>query len=285
MLKFFGLLTVIASVFGGFLLAKGQLAALWQPAEVLIVMGAAIGSYIISNPMPVLRDTLSQLKGIVSYEKEDPELYPQLFGLMNTLMGQIRSNGLKVLDEHIEKPFESSIFLTYPAVLRQPMLLSFLIDNLRLQSMGKLTSHEFQHLMDEEIHRLQEDRMRPSHAMHRTGEALPGFGILAAVMGIIITMGAIDGPLTMIGVHVAAALVGTFMGVFACYCLFEPAASAMAHLIDRKIAQLHCVKAIMVAQVAGKQPLLALDAGRRLIQEENRPTFLQLERYLSEEPR
>ncbi|MBY5991963.1 flagellar motor stator protein MotA [Ferrimonas balearica] len=283
MLKFFGLIIVVASVFGGFVLASGHLPALWQPAEIIIVLGAAIGAYIISNPSSVLKDTLGQLREIVSSEKEDPELYPQLFGLMNTLMVQIQLNGLKILDEHIEKPFESSIFLTYPSVLRQPMLLNFLVDNLRLQSMGKLQAHEFQHLMEEEIHRLQVDRMRPSHAMHRTGEALPGFGILAAVMGIIITMGAIDGPLTMIGVHVAAALVGTFMGVFACYCLFEPAASAMHHLIDRKIAQLQCAKAILVAQLSGKQPLLALDAGRRMIQEENRPTFLQLERYLAEE--
>ncbi|GAA4873105.1 flagellar motor stator protein MotA [Ferrimonas pelagia] len=285
MIKIIGLLVAVLSVFGGYALADGNLATLWQPAEVVIVMGAALGAHVLGNPAPVLKDTLGQIRELLTSEKEDPELYPQLFGLMNSLMLQIQVSGIKILDDHIEKPFESSLFLTYPAVLRQPLLLSFLVDNLRLQSMGKLSPHEFQHLMDEEIHRLEEDRMRPSHSLHRTGEALPGFGILAAVLGIIITMGAIDGPLTMIGYYVAAALVGTFMGVFACYCLFEPVASALHHQVEQKMAQLQCAKAIMVAQLAGKQPLLALDGGRRMIQEENRPSFIELERFLNEEQR
>ncbi|SHH17391.1 flagellar motor stator protein MotA [Ferrimonas marina] len=285
MIKILGLVVAIASVFGGYVLADGNLATLWQPAEVVIVIGAALGAHVLGNPGSVLRDTLSQTRELIAREKEDPELYPQLFGLMNSLMLQVQTHGLKVLDDHIEKPFESSLFLTYPAVLRQPLLLGFLVDNLRLQSMGKMTPHELQHLMEEEIHRLQEDRMRPANSLHRTGEALPGFGILAAVLGIIITMGAIDGPLTMIGYHVAAALVGTFMGVFSCYCILEPLSSALHHQVDQKMAQLHCAKAIIAAQLAGKTPLLALDGGRRMIQEENRPSFFELERFVSEEQR
>ena len=171
-------------------------------------------------------EMIEQIKEVFTKESEDPELYPQLFGLMNMLMTQIQSQGLKVLDEHIDKPNESSLFLMYPAVLDHPKVMQFLIDNLRMQSMGKIAPHDLEHILDEEIERIEEDSLRPSHAIGKTAEAMPGFGILAAVLGIIVTMSHIDGPITMIGVKVAAALVGTFIGIFACYCFFDPLAKA-----------------------------------------------------------
>ena len=222
MSKLLGLVIIMFSVFGGYIWAGGALVSLWQPAEILIIFGAGIGALVIANPKPVLIEMVEQLKELFRVEQEDPELYPQLFGLMGMLMSQIQAQGLRILDDHIENPNESSLFLMYPAVLEHPNVLSFLIDNLRLQSIGKISPHDLEHILEEEIHRIEEDRMRPSHALSKTAEAMPGFGILAAVMGIIITMSNIDGPITMIGVKVAAALVGTFIGIFACYCLFDP---------------------------------------------------------------
>ncbi|WP_076413067.1 flagellar motor stator protein MotA [Shewanella sp. UCD-KL12] len=283
MSKILGLVIILLSVFGGYVWAGGNLSSLWQPAEILIIFGAGSGALIIANPRAVLEEMLIQLKELISIEKEDPELYPQLFGLMGMLMNQIQSQGLKVLDEHVEKPRESSLFLMYPTVLEHPNVLQFLIDNLRLQSIGKISPHDLEHILEEEIYRIEEDRMRPSHALARVAEAMPGFGILAAVMGIIITMSSIDGPITMIGVKVAAALVGTFIGIFACYCLFEPVSKALEHLVERKSAQLRCVAAILTAFSKGKPPMLAIDAGRKQIQSENRPSFVELERWMVEQ--
>ena len=283
MSKILGLAIILFSVFGGYVWAGGNLISLWQPAEILIIFGAGAGAMMIANPRAVLVEMFTQLKELISIEKEDPELYPQLFGLMGMLMSQIQSQGLKVLDEHVEKPRESSLFLMYPTVLEHPNVLHFLIDNLRLQSIGKISPHDLEHILEEEIYRIEEDRMRPSHALAKVAEAMPGFGILAAVMGIIITMSSIDGPITMIGIKVAAALVGTFIGIFACYCLFEPASKALEHLVERKSAQLRCVAAILVSFSKGKPPMLAIDAVRKQIQSENRPSFVELERWMVEQ--
>ena len=283
MSKLLGLMIILFSVFGGYVWAGGTLASLWQPAEILIIFGAGMGALIIANPKPVLVEMYEQLKELVRIEKEDPELYPQLFGLMGMLMAQIQSQGLRVLDDHVEKPRESSLFLMYPTVLEHPTVLQFLIDNLRLQSIGKLSAHDLEHILEDEIHRMEEDWMRPSLALNKVAEAMPGFGILAAVMGIIITMSNIDGPITMIGVKVAAALVGTFIGIFACYCLFDPLSKALEHLVERKSAQLRCVAAMLTSFAKGKPPMLAIDAGRKQIQSENRPTFIELERWMVEQ--
>ncbi|GIU48798.1 chemotaxis protein LafT [Shewanella sairae] len=283
MSKLVGLVIIILSVFGGYMWAGGVLLALWQPAEILIIFGAGLGALIIATPRPVLMVMIEQLKEILKVEKEDPELYPQLFGLMSMLMTQIQMQGLKVIDDHVEKPRESSLFLMYPAILEHPNVLNFLIDNLRLQSMGKISPHDLEHILEEEIHRIEEDSMRPSHAIGKLAEAMPGFGILAAVMGIIITMSNIDGPITMIGVKVSAALVGTFIGIFACYCFFDPISKALEHLVERKSAQLRCVAAMLSAFAKGKPPMIAIDAGRKQIQIENRPSFIELERWLAEQ--
>ncbi|MGI2258630.1 flagellar motor stator protein MotA [Shewanella sp. GXUN23E] len=280
--KFVGLIVIILSVFGGYVWAGGLLGALWQPAEILIIFGAAVGALVIATPKPVLLDMLSQCRNLSS-EQEDPELYPQLFGLMSMLMTQIQSQGLKVLDAHIENPNESSLFLMYPTVLEHPQVLQFLIDNLRLQSIGKISAHDLETILEEEIHRIEHDALRPSEAIAKIAEAMPGFGILAAVMGIIITMSNIDGPITLIGVKVAAALVGTFIGIFACYCLFDPLAKALEHQVERDVTRLRCIAAMLSTFAKGKPPMQAIDAGRKQIQLENRPSFIELEQMLMEQ--
>lgn len=283
MSKLVGLLVILGCVFGGFAWAGGNLLALWQPAEILIILGAGVGSLLIANPRAVLLELWQQVRKVTSQDNPEPELYPQLFGLMNMLMGQIQSQGMKVLDAHIENPDESSLFLMYPVVLEHPQLLQFLVDNLRLQSIGKISPHDLEAILEEEIHRIEEDSLRPSQALGRMAEAMPGFGILAAVMGIIITMSKIDGPISLIGVKVAAALVGTFIGIFACYCLFEPLSKALEHQVERQISQLKCIAAMLTTFAKGKPPIQAIDAGRKQIQTENRPSFVELEKILTEQ--
>lgn len=280
MQKLIGLGLVVICVFGGFVMANGRLIALWQPAEMLIILGAGLGALFIGNSAAVLKETWRQLKGVMRSRKGDNELYPALLKLMHQLLEEARAKGLKALDEHVEAPFESPLFAQYPAVLAQPLLVHFIADNLRMLGMGRISAHEFEGLLEQEIGAIEDDLLKPSRAMHRVADAMPGFGILAAVGGIIITMQHLDGPLSSIGVHVAAALVGTFIGIFCCYCLFEPASSAMAEQVGRRISMLECVKAILAAHVGGKTPLLAVDAGRKTLEIDAKPSFATMESWV-----
>ncbi|MGY3866783.1 lateral flagellar motor stator protein LafT [Aeromonas bivalvium] len=281
MQKQLGLGIIFVCVLGGFMMAGGRLLALWQPAEMVIIFGAAIGSMFIGNSKEVLHEMWRQIKQVAKPNKEERELYRELLTLMHQLLEETRSKGLKALDEHIENPQQSSVFLMYPQIAEDPQLLGFIIDNLRLLGMGKISPHELETMLEQEIMAIEEEMLKPAHALHKTGEACPGFGILAAVMGIIITMQQLDGPLTAIGVHVAAALVGTFIGIFMCYCLLEPLSSAMEDLVKRRISLLMCVKSILLAQLRGKQPLLAVDSGRKVLEPDVKPSFMELEDWVT----
>jgi chemotaxis protein MotA len=278
---FIGVGLVLVCVFGGFMMASGKLIALWQPSEMVIILGAAFGSMVIGNSKEVLLELKNQLKAIIGKQENETEVYRELLTLMHHLLDEIRLKGFKALDEHIEAPSQSSVFLCYPCVEENPLLLTFITDNFRLMSMGKISPHELDTLLEQEIMVLEEEMLKPAHALHRTGEACPGFGILAAVMGIIITMQQLDGPLTAIGVHVGAALVGTFIGIFMCYCLLEPASSAMESLVKRRLAMLECVKAILLAHLRGKMPLLAVDAGRKTMDPNIKPGFSEMEEFVT----
>ncbi|MDO2948372.1 lateral flagellar motor stator protein LafT [Aeromonas simiae] len=282
MQKQIGIGVIFICVLGGFMMAGGRPIALWQPSELVIIIGAAIGSTMLGNSKEVLHEMIHQLKGVFkSNEAEEKESFRELLVLMHLLLEETRTKGLKGLDEHIENPQQSSVFLMYPQISEDPMLLGFIIDNLRLLGMGKIAPHELDAMLDQEIMAIEEDMLKPSHALHKTGEACPGFGILAAVMGIIITMQQLDGPLSNIGVHVAAALVGTFIGIFFCYCFLEPLANAMQENVKRRISMLTCVKSILLAQLGGKMPLLAVDAGRKVLEPEVKPSFTQLEDWIT----
>ena len=283
MQKFFGAITVLMCVFGGYMWAGGKLGAIWQPAEFLIIVGAAAGSLIIGNPPQVLKEMRQQVRATISGPRQEYEYYMELMALLNNLLETARSRGFKFLDSHIESPEQSSIFLAYPKVSNDHRLISFITDNLRLMGMGQMSPHELEGLLEQEIEAIQTEMLLPSRSMQRTAEALPGFGILAAVGGIIITMQAIDGSIALIGYHVAAALVGTFIGIFGCYCCLDPLSNAMAQRVRRNMTAFECVRATLVAYVAKKPTLLAIDAGRKHIQLDIKPTFNQMEKWLAEQ--
>lgn len=283
MQKFFGAIIVLLCVFGGYIWAGGNLGAIWQPAEFLIIIGAAVGSLIIGNPPHVLKEMRQQLRATMSNSKEEYEYHMELMALLHNLLETARNRGFKFLDSHIESPAQSSIFLAYPKVNQDHRLVSFITDNLRLMAMGQMSPHELEGLLEQEIEAIQTEMLLPSRSMQRTAEALPGFGILAAVSGIIITMQAIDGSIAMIGYHVAAALVGTFIGIFGCYCCLDPLSNAMAQRVKRNMTAFECVRATLVAYIAKKPTLLAIDAGRKHIQLDLKPTFNQMEKWLAEQ--
>lgn len=281
MQKQIGLGVIFICVLGGFMMAGGKPIALWQPAELIIIIGAAVGSMFLGNSKEVMHEMWRQMKLCFKSNKDEKEIYRELLTLMHQLLEETRNKGMKALDEHIENPQQSSVFLMYPQISEDPQLLGFIIDNLRLLGMGKITPHELDTVLEQEIMAIEEDMLKPAHALHKTGEACPGFGILAAVMGIIITMQQLDGPLSNIGVHVAAALVGPFIGIFLCYCLLEPISNAMEEMVKRRIGLLMCIKSILIAQLRGKTPLISVDSGRKMLEPDVKPSFLELEDWVT----
>ncbi|OEE58431.1 flagellar motor stator protein MotA [Enterovibrio norvegicus FF-454] len=283
MQKLLGAIIILVGVFGGYMMAGGKLGAIWQPAEFLIIIGAAVGSLIVGNPPQVLKEMRLQFMRVLRRPRHEKEHYMELMALLQMLLETVRSGGFKSLDKHIENPAESTLFARYPLVAKDYRLVSFITDNLRLMAMGQMSPHELEGLLEQEIDAIETDLLLPSRSLQRTAEALPGFGILAAVGGIIITMSAIDGSIAMIGYHVAAALVGTFLGIFGCYCFLDPASNAMAQRVKREMTAYECVRATLVAYVAKKPTLLAIDAGRKHIQLDIKPTFNQMEKWLAEQ--
>ncbi|MEE2024048.1 MULTISPECIES: flagellar motor stator protein MotA [Alkalimonas] len=282
MQRILGFAIVLGAVVGGYMFAGGNVATLWQPAEFLIIFGAGFGALIVGNSGYVLKEMWSQVRSQFIKQKNSADLYRELLLLMHTLLDLAKSKGLRELDEHVENPSTSSVFLAYPLVLENEDLVVFVCDNLRLMSMGKLTAHDFDSLLEQEIYTIEQQKLKPSSAMGVIAEAMPGFGILAAVGGIIITMQHLDGPLSSIGYHVAAALVGTFIGIFGCYCFMAPLSAAMEQYVKKQIALLECVRAILVAHAKGHVAIVATDSGRRMINEEQKPSFTTMEQWIND---
>lgn len=281
MQKFLGALLVIGCVLGGFVMAGGGMGVLWQPSEMLIVVGAALGSLIIGNPKEVLIEMCVQVKGIFSFKHRGEEFQRELLMLLYELLETVEEGGLKALDAHIEEPDQSELFTKYPLIIQERNLMAFIADNFRLMAMGKISAHELEGFLEQELDAMHEALLLPSRSLHKVGEAMPGFGILAAILGIIITMDSIGGSVAEIGAHVAAALVGTFLGIFFCYCVMEPLSNAMSQRIRTELSALECVRTTLVAHVAGKPTLLAVDAGRKLIEQDVKPAFKHLEKWVS----
>lgn len=282
MQKLLGAIIIVGCVLGGYTMAHGELAMLWQPAEIIIILGAGLGSLVVGNPKEVLLEMCHQIKEVFVYKRRGEEFQRQLLMLMYELLEMVDEGGLKALDAHIEEPEQSELFIRYPLILQEPNLMAFIADNFRLMAMGKISAHELEGFLEQELEAMDHALMQPSRSLYKIGESMPGFGILAAIMGIVITMGNIDGSVAEIGAHVAAALVGTFLGIFVCYCVMEPLSNAMGQRVKTELSALECVRTTLVAHVAGKPTLLAVDAGRKLIEQDVKPAFRQLETWVNQ---
>ncbi|MGE5492281.1 MAG: flagellar motor stator protein MotA [Actinomycetota bacterium] len=281
MQQLFGIAIVLGCVFGGFVLGGGILEVIWQPVELLIIAGAGVGSIVLGNPRHVLNEMLLQFRQIITMRRQGSEFQRQQLLLMYELL-QTASAGLKALDEHVEAPHQSPVFLRYPLILDEPKLLAFIVDNFRLMAMGKINSHELEGVLEQELVAIHEELSQPSKSLHKIAEAMPGFGILAAVLGIVMAMNTVgEGASTsLIAERVAAAMVGTFIGIFFCYGVLDPISNMMKQVVKQELSNLECVKVVLVTHVAGKPPLLAIDAGRRLVQLNIKPSFAQLESWI-----
>jgi chemotaxis protein MotA len=267
-----GILVVLGAVLGGYLMEHGNLKVLAQPAELLIIGGAGIGTLLTANPPAVLKGILAGLSSVFGSSKYDKSAYQKTLKQMFDIMQKARKQGLTELESDVEHPDKSELFKTWDHHLRD-----FVCDTLRMAMTGGPTPFELDELMelDMEVHHHQ--AQLPVGALNTVADSLPGLGIVAAVLGVVITMGALGGPPEEIGRKVAAALVGTFLGILLCYGLLGPMAGKMGKAAEEEGAFYHVIRVALIAFLKGTSPAMAIEFGRRAIPGHVRPSFTELE--------
>jgi chemotaxis protein MotA len=280
MIIIIGCLVVLGSVIGGFLMAKGHIGTLIQPAEFVIIAGAALGALIIMSPFKVLKDLLQSLLKALKGAPYSKASYEDLFKVLYELFMVGRRNGMIALEEHVMNPQTSSIFTRYPSFHRNEHAREFLCNGLRPVIDGKIKPDQLKMVLEMELSSLEEEHHHPVEVLTKAADAMPGFGIVAAVMGIVITMGSIGGPVQEIGHHVAAALVGTFLGIFLSYGFLNPLAVNIAFNNFSNLAYLRCISSSIIGFVNGMAPMMAVEMARRTLGSEVRPSAEQLESML-----
>jgi chemotaxis protein MotA len=277
-----GYLIVLGSVFGGFALGGGPLAALLQPVEMLMIFGSAIGAFVIGNSGKVIKATLASLPSCFKGSKYDKAVYMELMSLLYELLSKARKEGLMAIERDVETPHESALFAKYPRIVGDHHLLDFLTDYLRLMVSGNMNSFEIEALMDHEIETHHHEAEIPSHAVTRVADALPAFGIVAAVMGVVHTMGSVGIPPAELGKLIAAALVGTFLGILLSYGFIGPLGSLLAERAAESGKIIECIKMTLLASLNGYAPAIAVEFGRKALYSTERPTFLELEEHVKQ---
>jgi chemotaxis protein MotA len=277
MLAIVGILVVIGAVVGGYLMEHGHLAVLFQPAELVIIGGAALGSLLIANPLATIRRIFKGLAQVIKGTPYDRAFYLETLKMLNALFHSARKNGATKLESDIEDPEQSDIFKQYPKFLKNHHAVHFLCDTIRMSISGGVEPFQLDQLMESDMEVHHHEAGESVSALTSVADSLPGLGIVAAVLGVVITMGALGGPPEEIGHKVAAALVGTFLGILMCYGFLGPLASAMAKLNEAENHYLNVLRVGTIAYLNGNAPILAAEFARRVIPQEYRPTFKEME--------
>jgi chemotaxis protein MotA len=277
-----GILGVLGAVLAGFMMEKGPLLVLMQPSEFVIIAGAAIGSTVAANPVRVLKKIVSGLMRTLAGSKMSKKIYLDTLKMMFTLFIKSRKDGLVAIESDIEEPDKSPLFTKYPAFLKDHHTRDFVCDTLRMAITGGATAFDLDQMMelDMEVHHAGESQ--PVAALTTTADSLPGMGIVAAVLGVVITMSALGGPPEVIGQKVAAALVGTFLGILLCYGMVGPLAANMGKIVEDEHAYYHVLRVVMLSFIKGISPILAVEMGRRAIPAHLRPSFQEMEKACRE---
>ena len=272
-----GFIVVIASVLGGFVWGGGHVTALLHPNELVIIAGGALGALVVMSPRKVLKDLVSGLLTCLKGSPHNRASYDELLKLLYELFLLGRRNGMIALEEHVMEPQNSQIFQKYPLFSKNPHAVEFLCGSLRPIIDGKIKPDQLRLLLDVEIARMEEDHHAPVNVLTKTGDAMPGFGIVAAVLGIVITMASIAGPVEQIGEHVAAALVGTFLGILIAYGFINPLATNLEFVGAAELDYTRCIAACVTGFAGGMAPVTAVELGRRGLSSELRPTADEME--------
>ena len=272
-----GIVVVLLSVFGGYAAMGGHLEVLWQPFEAVIILGAALGAYFIANPPSVLKATGGVLGSLMKGPRYDKAAFLELLGLQYTLFKLAKSKGNLALEAHVENPAESSIFAQFPTFAVDKHSVEFMCDYLRMITLGTENAHELESLMDEELETHHQERERIVSAMQALADGTPALGIVAAVLGVIKTMGSIDQPPEILGGLIGGALVGTLLGVFVAYGFFGPMAQSLRNTYEAEAKYYLSMKAGLLAHMAGYAPAVSIEFARKALMSEVRPTFVEVE--------
>ena len=282
MLVIIGYILVCLSVFGGFALAGGHLSALLQPIELLMIGGAASGAFFVGNSMKGIKATFRSIPSLFKGSRYSKQLFMQLMGLLYEILAKVRKEGLMAIEADVETPRESPIFSKYPKILDDHHAVEFLTDYLRLMVSGNLNAFEIENLMDNEIETHHSEGEMPVHIIQKLGDGLPAFGIVAAVMGVVHTMASVGLPPAELGMLIAHALVGTFLGILLAYGFVGPLSSLLEQKLQESSKPLECIKVTLLASLNGYAPALAVEFGRKVLFSTERPSFAELEEHVKQ---
>jgi chemotaxis protein MotA len=272
-----GLVVVFGAVIAGYLLEHGHMAVLWQPAELVIIGGAALGTLLVANPLQTVIKLIKGLLAVLKGNRFSKKRYLETLQMLSALFTSARKGGATRLEADVDEPHKSDVFKKFPFFLDDHHALNFLCDTLRLSVTGGVDAFQLDQMMELDLDVHHEEAAQPVTALTTMADALPGLGIVAAVLGVVITMGSLGGPAEEIGHKVGAALVGTFLGILLCYGLFGPLASHMTKLNDAEGRYYHVLRVAVLAYTRGNAPMLAVEFARRAIPHEARPSFKEME--------
>ncbi len=285
MLILVGMAVVLGAVIGGYLMEHGNLSVLLQPAELVIIGGASIGAFLVASPRKVASAVFRQVGSVFRSTNHGKAHFLELLSMLFQIFSKIRKEGLISIEEDIETPKNSPLFQRCPSIVKDVHMMNFICDNMKVIITTSIPPHELDSLLDIEIETCQNESMVPSHSIAKIADALPGLGIVAAVLGVVLTMGKIDQPPAVLGHSIGAALVGTFIGILACYGFVGPLATNLEHKAKEGEVGLNVIKLALVAFVGGSAPQIAVEFGRRAIPGDDKPTFAELEKMIRSVPK
>jgi chemotaxis protein MotA len=275
-----GFVVVLLSVFGSYTALGGHMGALYQPLEVVLICGAALGAYLVANNGRSVKLLMKAVPAVFKRSPYDKALYMELMALLFVLLNKARRDGLMTIEGDIEEPEKSPVFADYPRILKDHHLIEFITDYLRLMISGNMSPFEIETLMDQELEAHHQEASVPQRALLVVADGLPAFGIVAAVLGVIKALAAVDQPPAVLADLISKAMVGTFLGILVSYGFISPLASAMERRNDASLKVLECIKVTLLAYMNGYPPQLAVEFGRKVLFSGERPSFRELEEHV-----
>ena len=286
MFQIIGLVVLFGCVFGSFIISGGKMGVVIEaaPHELMAIMGAGIAAFLISNSMTTIKGMGGGLGAAFKGPKWKAGDYKDLLSLLFLLTKTMKSKGVIALESHIEKPHDSTIFGRYPKIMKDHFAIDFIADTLRMMTMNLEDPHQVEDAMEKQLEKHHHEALAPSHAMSNLADGLPALGIVAAVLGVIKTMGSITEPPEVLGTMIGGALVGTFLGVFLAYGMVGPIAARMKDVVDEEGAFYKIIQSVLVAHLHGNAAQISVEIGRGSVPSDAQPTFLELEEHLSTIP-
>ncbi len=277
-----GYIVVCGTIFGGYAMAGGHLGGLWQPLEVLMIFGGAIGAFIVGNDSKALKSTVKALPSLFKGSKFNKALYLDLLSLLYEILTKIRKDGMMSIETDVENPESSPLFSKYPKILHDHHVMDFICDYLRLMVSGNMDAFQVENLMDNELETHHMEGHVPAHCIAKLGDGLPAFGIVAAVMGVVHTMENVALPPAELGILIAHALVGTFLGILLAYGFVGPLSGLLEQKLEESSKMLQTVKVTLLASLNGYAPAIAVEFGRKVLYSTERPGFSELEEHVKQ---